>query len=78
MPLQTARKPIPPASAPRWARKANTRGFIDVPFDGFLSPSSDIQYLTRILRHHIYYTIKFLFCQLQIFVKTKYIVPSIL
>ena len=40
-----------PASTLHWAYKADTRSFIDMPFNGFLSPSSDIQYSTRIMRH---------------------------
>lgn len=30
--------PLLPAKAPNWASEANTRNFIDVPFDGFLAP----------------------------------------
>jgi len=54
MPLWVARKVTLPAFTLHWAYKANTRSFIDMPFYGFLSPSLDTLYLTRILRHPIF------------------------
>jgi hypothetical protein len=51
MPLWIAPFFLLPASTPDWASAANTRNFIDVPFDGFLAPPSEIAALTRILRH---------------------------
>jgi hypothetical protein len=49
MPLWIAPNSLLPASTPNWASKANTRNFIDVPFDGFLAPPSELVALTRIL-----------------------------
>src|SRR5690606_33665365 len=40
MPWWIAPLPKLSASAPDWASEANTKNFIDVPFDGFLAPSS--------------------------------------
>jgi len=51
MPLWIAPTTLLPAQAPNWASAANTRNFIDVPFNGFLAPSSKLTALTRILRH---------------------------
>ena len=41
---------LPAASTPNWAFKADTTGFSDMPFKGFLGPSSETADLTRILR----------------------------
>jgi hypothetical protein len=51
MPLWIAPYFLLPAMTPNWASAANARNFIDVPFDGFLAPPSEIADLTRILRH---------------------------
>jgi hypothetical protein len=51
MPLWIAPITLLPAPTPDWASAAETRNFIDVPFDGFLAPPSEIVVLTRILRH---------------------------
>jgi hypothetical protein len=51
MPLWIAPIPLLPASTPNWASAADTRNFIDVPFDGFLAPPSEMIELTRILHH---------------------------
>jgi hypothetical protein len=40
MPLWIALIAFLPENAPDWASAAKTRSFIDVPFDGFLAPSS--------------------------------------
>jgi len=42
--------PYPPATAHDWASHAITRGFIDMPLNGFLAPPLGINILTRILR----------------------------
>ena len=42
MPLRIALLPYIPAPTPDWASAASTRSFIDVLFDGFLGPPSDI------------------------------------
>jgi len=49
MPLWIALSPYPPAIAHDWASQAKTRGFIDMPLNGFLAPPSEINILTRIL-----------------------------
>jgi len=51
MPLWIAPISLLPAPTPDWASKADTRNFIDVPFDGFLAPPSELDTLTRILHH---------------------------
>jgi hypothetical protein len=51
MPLQIAPSFLLPATAHDWASQAETRNFIDMPFDGFLAPPSGIVVLTRILYH---------------------------
>jgi len=53
MPLQIAPASLLPEKAPNWASEANTRNFIDVPFDGFLAPPSKAKRLTRILHHQL-------------------------
>ena len=59
MPLCSSHKPLLPAPTRFWAKQADTRNFIDMPYDGLLPPSSHLQHLTRILRHlilqYIYY-----------------------
>ena len=55
--LVQARECFPPASTPNWAFKANTRGFTDMPFKGFLGPSWETATLTRILRRRIHRTL---------------------
>ena len=59
MPLEIALSPqarvarFPPAPTQHWAYQAGTRGFIDVPFRGFLAPPSETADLTRILRRRL-------------------------
>lgn len=53
MPLCSSHKPLLPAPTRFWAKQADTRNFIDMPYDGLLPPSSHLQHLTRILRHSI-------------------------
>ena len=60
MPLEIALSPqarsiprFPPAPTQNWAYQAGTRGFIDVPFRGFLGPPSETAVLTRILRRRL-------------------------
>ena len=59
MPLEIALSPqarmacFPPAPTQNWAYQAGTRGFIDVPFRGFLAPPSETADLTRILRRRL-------------------------
>lgn len=50
-------KSLTPSTNPRLAAKACTRNFIDVPFNGFLGPSSELLEPTRILHHQKHYTI---------------------
>jgi len=40
MPLWIAPYSLLSATAPDWASEAETKNFIDVPFDGFLGPPS--------------------------------------
>ena len=44
---------FPPAPTQNWAYQAGTRGFIGVPFRGFLAPPSETDDLTRILRRRL-------------------------
>lgn len=60
MPLESALSPqaqakpgFPPAPTRNWAYQAGTRGFIGVPFRGFLAPPSETDDLTRILRRRL-------------------------
>ena len=59
MPLESALSPqaraarFPPAPTQNWAYQAGTRGFIGVPFRGFLAPPSETDDLTRILRRRL-------------------------
>ena len=59
MPLESALSPqactarFPPAPTRHWAYQAGTRGFIGVPFRGFLGPPSETADLTRILRRRL-------------------------
>ena len=60
MPLEIALSPqaqakpgFPPAPTRNWAYQAGTRGFIGVPFRGFLAPPSETDDLTRILRRRL-------------------------
>ena len=59
MPLEIALSPqarmarFPPAPTQNWAYQAGTRGFIGVPFRGFLAPPSETDDLTRILRRRL-------------------------
>ena len=60
MPLEIALSPqaqakpgFPPAPTRNWAYQAGTRGFIGVPFRGFLAPPSETADLTRILRRRL-------------------------
>ena len=60
MPLESALSPqaqakpgFPPAPTRNWAYQAGTRGFIGVPFRGFLAPPSEADDLTRILRRRL-------------------------
>ena len=59
MPLESALSPqarvarFPPAPTQHWAYQAGTRGFIGVPFRGFLAPPSETDDLTRILRRRL-------------------------
>ena len=46
----SAKMRFPPAPTRNWAYQAGTRGFIVVPFGGFLGPPSEAAVLTRILR----------------------------
>lgn len=62
MPLESALSPqaqakpgFPPAPTRNWAYQAGTRGFIGVPFRGFLAPPSETDDLTRILRRRLAY-----------------------
>jgi len=54
MPLQIAPSFLLPATTLDWASRAETRNFIDMPFDGFLAPPSGLAVLTRILCHFDY------------------------
>ena len=59
MPLEIALSPqarvtrFPPAPTQHWAYQAGTRGFIDMPFEGFLGPPWETADLTRILRRRL-------------------------
>ena len=55
MPLESALSPQAQAKPPtrNWAYQAGTRGFIGVPFRGFLAPPSETDDLTRILRRRL-------------------------
>ena len=59
MPLEIALSPqarvarFPPAPTQHWAYQAGTRGFIGVPFGGFLGPPWETADLTRILRRRL-------------------------
>ena len=53
MPLPSSHKPLLPAFTHFWQKQANTRNFIDMPFDGILPPPSHQWLLTRILHHYI-------------------------
>ncbi len=52
LPMQ-AQTRLPPASTQNWAFQADTRGFNDMPFKGFLGPSYKICVPTRILRRFL-------------------------
>ena len=47
---QAQKMRFPPAPTQHWAYQASTKGFIVVPFGGFLGPPSETAVLTRILR----------------------------
>ena len=52
-PQAQAKPGFPPAPTQNWAYQAGTRGFIGVPFRGFLGPPSETDDLTRILRRRL-------------------------
>ena len=52
--IPSSHKPLLPAFTHFWQKQANTRNFIDMPFDGILPPPLHHQKLTRILHHYIY------------------------
>jgi hypothetical protein len=54
---QVRKAHFPPAPTRNWAYQASTRGFIDVPFGGFLGPPSETAFLTRILRRCLAHTV---------------------